>query len=80
MINVLKHPEVHSQMFGHGSNIQNLNQEMLAAVLVPVPPLELQEEFVAYVAEANREQLELQKQLESVGVRRDHLLDQYLAH
>lgn len=78
LISVLKHPSVHSQMFGRGSNIQNLNQEMLASVHVPVPPLELQEEYVTFVAKANQVHSELRNQVETFEKKRNQLFNGYL--
>ena len=35
-------------MAGRGANIQNLNQKMLSALPIPLPPLDLQRRFAAF--------------------------------
>ena len=36
-------------MAGRGANIQNLNQQILGTLVIPVPPIELQNQFVDFV-------------------------------
>ena len=50
----LKLPEVRKQMVGRGANIQNLNQKILAALRIPVPPLELQQQYVDFVEQSDK--------------------------
>ena len=50
----LKQPSLRSQMFGRGANVQNLNQKILSKVRVPVPPIELQDDFLSFVAQVDK--------------------------
>ncbi len=54
LLRVLKTESVRKQMYGRGANIQNLNQKTLAAINIPVPPMELQKEYVAFVEQSDK--------------------------
>lgn len=54
LLRYLKMPEVRAKMAGRGANIQNLNQKILAALQVPVPPLETQMAYVAFVRQSDK--------------------------
>ncbi len=79
IVSALKQPSMRSKMFGKGSNIQNLNQEMLAAISIPVPPMDLQAEFAEYLTSSSGKQAELYQQIEALCKERDSLLDCYLS-
>ena len=49
LLQVLKTDSIRKKMTGRGANIQNLNQQTLSQLLVPIPPLSLQNEFAAFV-------------------------------
>ena len=57
LLRYLKMPEVRAKMAGRGANIQNLNQKILAALQVPVPPLETQMAYVAFVRQSDKSKL-----------------------
>lgn len=61
LLRVLKTDSMRKKMAGRGANIQNLNQQILAALNIPTPPLELQERFTAFV-----EQIDKSKVVESI--------------
>lgn len=48
LLSVLKTSGIRSMMAGRGANIQNLNQKMLSALPIPLPPLDLQRRFAAF--------------------------------
>ena len=54
LLRYLKMPEVRAKMAGRGANIQNLNQKILTALQVPVPPLETQMAYVAFVRQSDK--------------------------
>ncbi len=54
LLRVLKAESVRKQMAGRGANIQNLNQQILAALVIPIPPMELQEQFAAFVEQTDK--------------------------
>jgi type I restriction enzyme M protein len=52
---LFRHPSFREQMFGGGANINNLSQDILKAIEIPLPPLPEQERIVAELdAEAAR--------------------------
>ena len=42
------------KMIGRGANIQNLNQKTLATLNIPIPPMELQEQFAEFVNQTDK--------------------------
>lgn len=54
LLRVLKTASMRKKMAGRGANIQNLNQQILAALDIPTPPLELQEQFAAFVKQTDK--------------------------
>jgi restriction endonuclease S subunit len=54
LLRVLKSDPIRKKMAGRGANIQNLNQQILGTLIIPVPPLELQQQFAAFVAQVDK--------------------------
>lgn len=65
LLRYLKMPEVRAKMAGRGANIQNLNQKILAALQVPVPPLETQMAYVVFVRQSDKSKFELKEAIKS---------------
>lgn len=63
LLRVLKTESMRKQMYGRGANIQNLNQKTLATLSIPVPPMEAQKEYVAFVEQSDKSKFELRKSL-----------------
>ena len=57
LLRVLKADSVRKKMAGRGANIQNLNQQTLSQLAIPLPPLSLQNQFAAFVAEVDKSKL-----------------------
>lgn len=51
LLYVLKSASVRRLLLGRGANIQNLNQQILKQLTVPVPPISLQSQFIEIIAE-----------------------------
>lgn len=66
LLRYLKMPEVRAKMAGRGANIQNLNQKILAALQVPVPPLNKQTEYVALIRQSDKSKFAAQQALKEV--------------
>ena len=49
LLRVLKMESMRKKMAGRGANIQNLNQQILRTLVIPVPPIELQNQFADFV-------------------------------
>lgn len=54
LLRVLKAESIRLKMAGRGANIQNLNQQILETLIIPVPPKELQLEFAAFVHQVDK--------------------------
>jgi len=48
---------------GRGANIQNVNQQTLSSLAIPLPPLTLQNRFADFVKQADKSKFELQQGL-----------------
>lgn len=57
LLRVLKAESIRLKMAGRGANIQNLNQQVLETLIIPVPPKELQLEFAAFVHQVDKSKL-----------------------
>ena len=74
----LKQPSLRSQMFGRGANVQNLNQKILAGVRVPLPPIELQDEFLSFISQVDKSEFALKQAIEGVSATMAAILNQEL--
>lgn len=54
LVQLLKADSTRSKMAGRGANIQNLNQQILGALQIPVPPIELQQEFEDFIKQSDK--------------------------
>ena len=54
LLRVLKADSIRKKMAGRGANIQNLNQQILGTLVIPVPPIELQMEFSDFVKQVDK--------------------------
>ena len=63
LLRVLKADSMRKKMIGRGANIQNLNQKTLATLNIPIPPMELQEQFAEFVNQTDKSKVVVQKAL-----------------
>lgn len=68
LLRVFKTDSVRKRMYGRGANIQNLNQQTLASLNIPIPPMILQEQYVSFVEQADKSKFEAKQALESLDV------------
>ena len=66
LLRVLKTDSMRKKMAGRGANIQNLNQQILATLDIPLPPIELQEQFTTFVEQVDKSKLTIQKSLDEL--------------
>ena len=66
LLRVLKMGSVRKQMYGRGANIQNLNQKTLAALNIPVPPIEVQRQYIAFVEQSDKSKFAAQQTLKEL--------------
>ena len=65
------------KMAGRGANIQNLNQQILGTLVIPVPPIELQNQFVDFVRAIDKSKVAVQKALDETQILFDSLMQKY---
>lgn len=76
-LHVLKAEGIRQKMSGRGANIQNLNQKILAAIEMPIPPLPLQNAFATFVHEVDREKERIQRSAALLETLKRSLMQQY---
>ena len=57
----------------------SINQADVSQLLIPLPPLSLQQEFADFAAEADKSQFALEQEVDALSEERDALLDRFLA-
>lgn len=77
LLRVLKSDSIRKKMAGRGANIQNLNQQILGTLVIPVPPMDLQNQFADFVASVDKLKFEVQKSLDETQTLMDSLMQQY---
>ena len=77
LLRVLKTDSMRKKMAGRGANIQNLNQQILAALDIPLPPIKLQQAFAAFVEQVDKSKLAIQQSLEKLETLKKALMQQY---
>ena len=77
LLRVLKSESVRKKMAGRGANIQNLNQQILGTVAVPIPPMELQKQFSNFMAQTDKSKVAVQKALNEAQLLFDSLMQEY---
>ncbi len=77
LLRVLKADTIRKKMAGRGVNIQNLNQQILGTLSIPVPPIELQEEFNAFVTQVDKSKSIIQQALAKDQLLFDSLMQKY---
>ena len=54
LLRALKADSMRMKMTGRGANIQNLNQQILGTLVIPIPPLDLQNQFADFVHQVDK--------------------------
>ena len=77
LLRVLKADSMRMKMVGRGANIQNLNQQILGTLIIPVPPIELQKQFADFVKQVDKSKVVVQKALDETKLLFDSLMQKY---
>ena len=75
LLRVLKSDDMRLKMAGRGANIQNLNQQILGTLIIPVPPIELQNQFAEFVKQIDKSKFIAE--IIITTIRRVRLYDQF---
>ena len=79
LLQFLKMPNTRKNMAGRGANIQNLNQQILSNLDIPVPQIELQNNFATFVQQIDKSKFAVQKSLEKTETLYKSLMQRYFA-
>lgn len=77
LLHVLKCASVRRLLLGRGANIQNLNQQTLKQLKVPVPPISLQAQFVEIITEIENQKKQIQQALTEAEKLLNSLMQEY---
>jgi type I restriction enzyme S subunit len=64
LLRVLKADSIRKKMAGRGANIQNLNQQILGNLKIPIPPMELQNQFSIFAQQVDKFIDDIQRRIE----------------
>ena len=54
LLRALKTESIRQKMAGRGANIQNLNQQILASLIIPIPPKAMQQQFATFIEQIDK--------------------------
>lgn len=74
LLHVLKSKSMRQNMVGRGANIQNLNQQMLLGLNIPLPPMNLQNKFAKIIEKIEEQKTLYTQELEKLQENFDALL------
>lgn len=77
LLRVLKTDSIRAKMAGRGANIQNLNQQILGTLVIPIPPLVLQKQFAAFVEQTDKSKAVIQKALDETQLLFNSVMQEY---
>lgn len=77
LLHVLKTDSMRQRMTGRGANIQNLNQQILGELDIPVPPLMLQKQYAAFVDQTDNLKLTVCQGLDKLKMLKKALMQKY---
>ena len=64
-------------MAGRGANIQNLNQKILGELQIPVPPLDLQNQFATFLEQTEKIKTTISRSLDKLETLKKALMQEY---
>ena len=77
LLRVLKAESIRQKMAGRGANIQNLNQQILGTLVIPVPPIKLQNQFAEFIKQVDKSKLAIQQSLNKLELLKKSLMQKY---
>lgn len=77
LLQVLKSDSIRKNMAGRGANIQNLNQQILNSLVIPIPPIELQNQFADFVKQTEKTKTIINQSLEKLETLKKALMQEY---
>ena len=62
---------------GSAKSMSNISKERLLSLKIILPPVELQEQFAAFVAQVDKSKVEIQKAIDQLEILKKSLMQQY---
>ena len=78
LLHLLRIDSVRKKLRGRGANVQNLSQQTLANIDVPLPPIHLQEQFAAFVHQSDKSKFELEQALSELTATYKRIISEQL--
>ena len=78
LLHLLRMDSVRKKLRGRGANVQNLSQQTLANIDVPLPPLPLQEQFATLVRQSDKSKFELEQALSELTATYKRIISEQL--
>ena len=77
LLRVLKTDSIRKKMAGRGANIQNLNQKILSDLQIPIPPLDLQNQFSVFVEQTEQTKISIKESFTKLETLKKALMQEY---
>ena len=77
LLYTLKTDSMRMKISGRGANIQNLNQQILGTLNIPIPPINLQEQFATFVQQVDKVKSSIKQSLEKLETLKNSLMQEY---
>ena len=77
LLYVLKADSIRETIRGRGASIQNLNQKILSTVRIPLPPIELQNEYATLVNQIDKSKLVIKKTIAELEELKSSFMQKY---
>lgn len=77
LLRVLKTDSIRTKMAGRGANIQNLNQQILGTLFIPIPPIDLQEQYAVFSDRVDKSKVTIQQGIYKLEQMKQTLMQKY---
>lgn len=77
LLRVLKSDSIRNKIKGRGANIQNLNQKILSKLEIPIPPMNLQNQFADFVTQVEKQRATVQQSIDKLETLKKSLMQEY---
>ena len=81
MKHILSHPSIRAKFSeastGTSGSMYNVSMEKFKAIVVPLPPIELQERFATFVEQTDKSKMEIQQSLDKLELLKKSLMQEY---
>ena len=76
---MLRFKQIKKKLTGISRGVRqaNISNKDILNLVIPIPPMELQEQFAAFVQQVNKSKFEVQKSLEKTQLLFDSLMQEY---